>query len=998
MRKKTLGLIAVCALVVITAAVAAAVKMGPAGSSGSAAAEPAAGSLAREALAYQYSGRESFGIPVPVAREKGAHSREASREIVNGFAQQAYADLAFPHKTVATAQLQGALAAMHRHNKNADDNGRHRGRSWEEVGPFTLDVAREATQNNGLPTQWSGRLTAMVADPKCDSHQCRLYVGAAGGGVWRTDNALSRNPHWKSLDRGLDTTSIGALLIDPSDKSGHTIYVGTGEPSGSGDSEAGLGLYKSTDRGEHWKLVPGSFAVAKDRGIGEIAVDPKNPRHIFIGTTVARHAGSGVSGGRFTPPGAPTIGLYESTNGGASFQLRFNLPQDPVNPNSPNGSDFFKGGVTDIEYDPADANTLYFTMFDYGVFRMTGAGAPQNIYAGTGPDPAGLGIRYEVAAAKLANDKTRLYVYDGRNEVTGAGGAITDGSRVLRSDDARAATPAFQMLSSPTRGTPGYTSFDICAQQCSYDMPIAVSPKDPDVVMIGGQTQYGELPPYAGADKSNGRNIMLSRNAGELFTDMSGEAKDPFEANHPDVQILAFNPKSPNVLFIGSDGGVVRTSGRYVNDSSDCSEPDRNLSGLDLTECQMFLSFIPDDLITMNEGLRTLQFQDLQPNPSNPLGEAIGGTQDNGTLGYSGSGTWLNFVSGDGGQSGIDVTQGNIRYHTYFAQQGDVNFRGNDPQWWSWIYDPILFSPEASGFYIPFTADPVVSKTAFTGSESVWRTRNAGGDKDFLENNCNVLGGPRSGALNTGVDSGCGDWMKLGPGSALSLGTDTPTDKGGPSGVSYMVAIERAKTNNGTLWAGTRRGRIWVTKNADSTNAAAVVQEPDCCGTGFNERQSDVEFKRIDTPLQPRRFPSGISVDPRDPTGNTAYISFSGYEAYSPGQPGHVFKAVYNPATGTATWTDLSGNLGDLPITDVELDAPSGDLYASYDWGVLRLPAGGTNWVDADRGLPEVAIYELSQANIPGTSKRVIYAATHGRGGYRLILGGGRHGGGDDDD
>ena len=303
MRKKTFALVAVCALVVVIAAVAAAVKLGPAGSTSSAAAGPAAGSLAREALAYQYSGRESFGIPVPVAREKGARGREASREIVNGFAQQAYADLAFPHKTVAAAQLQGALAAMRKHNNNADDGGRQRGRGWEEVGPFTLDVAREATQNNGLPTQWSGRLTAMVADPKCDSHHCRLYVGAAGGGVWRTDNALSRNPHWKALDKGLDTTSIGTLLIDPTDKSGHTIYVGTGEPSGSGDSEAGLGLYKSTDRGEHWKLVPGSYAVAKDRGIGEIAVDPKNPRHIFMGTTVARHAGSGVSGGRFTPPG-----------------------------------------------------------------------------------------------------------------------------------------------------------------------------------------------------------------------------------------------------------------------------------------------------------------------------------------------------------------------------------------------------------------------------------------------------------------------------------------------------------------------------------------------------------------------------------------------------------------------------------------------------------------------------------------------------------------------
>ena len=370
--------------------------------------------MGREALAYLYGNRHASGVPVPVAREKALPGREASREIVSGFAQQAYEDLAYPHKTVATAQLEGALQAMRRHGRGED----RRSPRWEEVGPFTLDVAREATQNSGLTTQWSGRLTAMVADPKCDSHDCRLYLGAAGGGVWRTDDALDRNPRWKALDKGLDTTSIGALLIDPTDKSGRTIYVGTGEPSGSGDSEAGLGLYKSTDRGEHWKLVPGSYAVAKDRGIGEIAVDPKNPRHIWIGTTVARHAGSGVSGGRFTPPGAPTIGLYESTNGGASFQLRFNLPQDPVNPNSPNGSDFFKGGVTDIEYDPVDKSTLYFTMFDYGVFRLTRRGrAAEHLHGRRALTRPGLGIRYEVAAAKLSNGRTRLYVHDGRNEV-----------------------------------------------------------------------------------------------------------------------------------------------------------------------------------------------------------------------------------------------------------------------------------------------------------------------------------------------------------------------------------------------------------------------------------------------------------------------------------------------------------------------------------------------------------------------------------------------------
>src|SRR5918999_4352194 len=340
MRRKTFGLVAAAALVIAAAAVGAAIAFSPASSQS---AVPAG----KEPANLSPTQRATLGVPLPGAREKFAGGREAFLEGI-AQSQQAYADLAIPHKTVATAQLQGALSAMRRHD---DDNDDVRGRRWEEVGPFTLDVATEATQNNGQPTQWSGRLTAMVADPTCDMRRCRLYVGAAGGGVWRADDALDRNPRWKPLDRGLDTTSIGALLIDPHDRSGRTIYVGTGEPSGSGDSEAGLGLYKSTDRGEHWRLVPGSFPVAKDRGIGEIAVDPLDPNHIFIGTTVARHAGSGVSGGRYTPPGAPTIGLYESTNGGQTFNLRFNLPQDPVDPNTPNGNDFFKGGVTDIEYD-----------------------------------------------------------------------------------------------------------------------------------------------------------------------------------------------------------------------------------------------------------------------------------------------------------------------------------------------------------------------------------------------------------------------------------------------------------------------------------------------------------------------------------------------------------------------------------------------------------------------------------------------------------------------
>ena len=76
--------------------------------------------MGNEALAYLYGGRRARGVPVPVAREKSMRGREASREIVVGFAQQAYADRAYPHQSVGAAQLEGALAAMRNHDKDDD--------------------------------------------------------------------------------------------------------------------------------------------------------------------------------------------------------------------------------------------------------------------------------------------------------------------------------------------------------------------------------------------------------------------------------------------------------------------------------------------------------------------------------------------------------------------------------------------------------------------------------------------------------------------------------------------------------------------------------------------------------------------------------------------------------------------------------------------------------------------------------------------------------------
>ncbi len=75
-----------------------------------------------------------------------------------------------------------------------------------------------------------------------------------GAAVWRTENALSRHPAWTPSNDGIPSNAIGSLFYDPTDSTGRTVYAGTGEPNGSSDSEAGIGLFRSTDGGRNWSL------------------------------------------------------------------------------------------------------------------------------------------------------------------------------------------------------------------------------------------------------------------------------------------------------------------------------------------------------------------------------------------------------------------------------------------------------------------------------------------------------------------------------------------------------------------------------------------------------------------------------------------------------------------------------------------------------------------------------------------------------------------------
>jgi hypothetical protein len=231
----------------------------------------------------------------------------------------------------------------------------------------------------------------------------------------------------------------------------------------------------------------------------------------------------------------------------------------------------------------------------------------------------------------------------------------------------------------------------------------------------------------------------------------------------------------------------------------------------------------------------------------------------------------------------------------------------------------------------------------------VWRTVDDGGPQPYLDQHCNEQTGD--------FQSPCGDWQPLGSPTATLTGSTYGTDKAG----SYVVAITRAPQDSSTLWAATRPGRLFI-----STNAAAPA--------------SAVTFTRIDTSAQPGRFISDIAVDPKNPYH--AFVSYSGYNAYTPKTPGHVFDVTYDPTSGKATWKDISYDLGDAPITGIAYDDHTGNLYTSNDFGVTELQANATTWAPAAPGLPMVAVYSLNISS----SGRVLYAATHGRGAWKLDL------------
>ncbi|MEA2481683.1 MAG: hypothetical protein QOJ07_3605, partial [Thermoleophilaceae bacterium] len=781
--------------------------------------------------------------PPSTAVARGGGEEHEKEDTPEGAEKQHYLAAAYPKRYVAPALSRGARRAagrVPRRLTRADfapgalaANGRASAaalggtRTWTPLGPAGGPVDPFIQEQQGELPITAGRVTALVISPKCVPGDCRLWLGAAGGGVWRTDDALAQTPAWEAIDRGLDSQAIGSLALDPNDTSHKTIYAGTGEGNFSFASQAGVGLYKSVDGGDSWSLVPGSRPLGTDNSISAVAIDPTDSSVIWLGTSF------GLRGSKDTAAlyNARTAhrGVYKSTDGGASFHLEFEPSLD---------------GVTGVVVDPTQHDTVYAATRETGVWRtapsLEGTADWKPILAGT--------TRSSVAIAS----HSRVWITDGRGDDPQSQGEVF---RIDNADLPAAQVTATQ-VSSPANGASGF-----CEYQCFYDQAIAVDPAHPDTAWIGGQVDG-----YEGEHgESNGRAVLRTLDGGQTWTDMTTQTAQEDRGTHPDLHAIVLDPADPGIAFLGSDGGIVRTNGQFADGYA--GGPEHRPCTTD--RCHALLSSIPTQIIDMNAGLDTLQLVKIAV-PNNASGDVLAGMQDNGTFLRSGkTRAWTETLGGDGAIAAIDATDPRLRVTGHFGATPVISGRGGIPDSWSDIKHNL---PE--GFQVmPLIADPVTHRTLFAGADDLWRT----------------------------TDVGHSGWAPLG----FTQGT--------------ISALGRTPADKGTLWAGTGDGHLGFSTNVNARNPA------------------DVRFRNVVTSKLPGRFISGIAVDPADRAH--AWVSYSGFAANAK-PSGHVFSVRFDRKKRTFAVSDVSTGIGDQPVDDLAYDAAARDLYASTDFGVLRLPRG----------------------------------------------------------
>jgi hypothetical protein len=763
--------------------------------------------------------------------------------------------------------------------------------TWTALGPAPIPNGQTIPADaNGISlTQApvSGRLTAVAIDPTDPN---TAYVGAAQGGVYQTRDGGTT---WTPLMDNAITLAVGSLELDPTDTTGNTLLVGSGESNFSGDSYAGFGVYKLTALKSSpvlsgpFNQSPTATDVFSKRGIPGLAIDPNNHNNVYVGTATAQQ---GIGPQAFT--GAPARGLFRSTNfftGSPTF-TKLAVANIPAT---------FDFRVTSIVYEPGSSDDMFVGIADAsgnidpnfigGIYFTSNASAPTptftrvfETFAGHSGATGRNFVPSDFAPIKFAINKigTTVTVVAVTGENAGKKGQGKAYKAVY--DPSKTKNVTF----SPLPSADGFG-----AGQGSYNIGVAIDPTNSNNIYVVGTL--------------NG-TFLYSNNGGGTFTPSN-------DTLHVDSHMVGVAPSNPSVIYTGNDGGVWRSNDKGLH------WIDRNTTTFSAT-----------------------QFQSVAVHPIDPK-FSIGGTQDNGTNFFQPNGTWTRVDFGDGGYAVIDQnatdTENVTMYHTYFnatgvligfgrvlktscATEGQWSFKGIyggpvDPtvhcDGTTDTFNGISFSDPVN-FYAPVALGPGSPNTVYFGTNKLYRSTNKGdtmtvvsqaftstvSDIGISRTSDNVrLVGLTSGKVFATITGG-------NPMTDVTATAATGTPGAMPAKYIARAVIDPNNANtayvvfNGNAIAGKH---VWKTTNLNNTGTSPVT------------------WTAIDVSPFADVSVNGFVVDP----ANSSHL-YAGTD-----------RGVYNSTDGGASWALYGMGLPDVAVFDLAISSDGHLRAATHGRGFYEI-------------------------------------------------------------
>jgi photosystem II stability/assembly factor-like uncharacterized protein len=357
--------------------------------------------------------------------------------------------------------------------------------------PYRFDAATVS----GLPARnigsatMSGRIAAVDALEK--DGRITLFVGAASGGVWKSVNGGTT---FKPVFDREDVQSIGAVAIDPSNPK--TVWVGTGEAWTRNSVSVGDGIHKSTDSGENWTNV----GLKDSEHIAKILIDPNDGNTVLVCAT-----------GHLWDDNDER-GVFKTSDGGKAWKKVLA---------GANGS----SGCSFMAMSRQEPKTIYATMWDFRrqgwTFRSGGPGS--GIFKSTDAGDHWTEINDSNAKGLPAKPYGRvaIAVAPSKPNVVYANIEAEKGRGLYRSDDGSATWAKLD-------------ASNFMVWRPFYFGNLIVDPKDenkifkPDLI------------------------LLYSTDGGKSFNTVSG-------GGHGDFHDVWINPTNPNLVFAGDDGGLWRS-------------------------------------------------------------------------------------------------------------------------------------------------------------------------------------------------------------------------------------------------------------------------------------------------------------------------------------------------------------------------------------------------------------------------------------------------------